>query len=340
MIFNIKSLIFVSLIAIQFGCAPSESSKEITVNIGVPVRPKAPVNLTNNLMNLMSISLGYDCYQESIQLVAFDVALDKVIATKKVKLRSIYLDPLTPVPAITNGSQNADINSFLTRMTAPYSYLDEPLAITVPKGREIEIGILGAFYSPFNPSPANCSQRSGSLTAKSASLIGHQLVTSAVMSSGMMNLNIYTLVANPTSRYDGSLGPDYLNINSFPNKKDFIQIDGGVTSANYNITLKTAHWLEVDQGAYQIHQDLDNVAYNNIVKLYVPHMFPMRLEFEYNGITAAGCDGASYPCTAFYHVELNKNTSSLTSLNLSKDSNPSAVQAPSNPIININLNTY
>lgn len=212
-------------------CSPNSDYTEMTVNIGVPVKKRAPLNLSNSMFSLMSVTLGVDCYQNEIYLLLHDPISDEVLETKKVLLRTELSN------AITYGNAAPDVSLAITHITTN-SALDEPLKMTVPKNRNLDIGLVGNFYQPddlVNEDNSTgvpdgicdsvVSPAPGALALHSTSLFGHAVVDENIARAGVVTIPIDVLHTNPTGTY---------NLNSPPDRyKNWVQL-----STNFSIVGK------------------------------------------------------------------------------------------------------
>lgn len=271
----------------------------MTLHTGIPVQAPSSINLSQNLMSLFSVSIGYDCYQDQVYALIWDPQTDKLMEAKKVKMRSIYQP--APVPAITYGNGTLDVSYAINLMTN-YSFLDEPIILTIPKNKEIEVGLVGSFFNPADgDSDGICDQKLGGVANNSTAMIGHSLVSSAAIQSGSIPISIDVMHTNPTANY---------NLGAYPNRyRDWTEIDEKFNySGNYG-TLKTISFLGDHVNDLKITIHLDN-GYAG-TKYYIPHFFPMVAEFDFTASSPSGCT-SGYPCNGHYQAIVNGSGSTIS----------------------------
>jgi len=173
----------------------------------------------------------------------------------------------------SSGTTNNDYG--VTCLQAPYSYIDGPLQVAVPNGVPVDIGIVGAYYDPFDILGDNdtnaipdgvCDQLvapGGSVSRKSFTLFGHTTVTPNPSTSVTLPVNI--LEANPPN-------PFTYTITGISSQHDWVQLDFPAGP-----TLVTVGYLQNPDGTYAINQQVNPATAPT--KVYVPSIFPLQLTF-------------------------------------------------------------
>lgn len=299
---RIKLLALLPVLLIA-ACGSNKDSVEVTVHTGIPVQAQSPINLSQNLMSLMNVSIGYDCYQDQVYMLVYDNQKHAFIEFKKVKLRSTY-NP-TPVPAITYGNAPSDVNTAISRILNS-SYLDEALTVTIPKGQSIEVGLIGSFFDPMDLNTDGiCDQSVGVVAISSTAMMGHTPVNDSAIQAGEIALKIDVMHTNPSASYTLSgYGTRY---------KDWIETDEKFSYAGNFGLVKSVNLL----GAGMMNIKLDNNLAGT--KYYLPHMFPMVMEFDYYSAGIAGCYG-TYPCGGYYRAVIYGNTGTINATLISTSS--------------------
>jgi hypothetical protein len=289
---TLKSILISCLIAGSLSCSSSDS---VTLNFNtvIPVRSKAPINLSKTLSTLMSVSPGIDCYQNQILLAVYDPVEKKIIASKKVKLRTDLAN------LISYTGDPVAIDTVITHLTN-YSNFDEPLSIAVPRGGIYEIGLIGSVYKPTDVlRDGICDEESALGPLESSSLIGKAQVNTNNLISGPIPLKINVLHTNPSTNY----------ILTAPKHRDWTELDYGFGVTGGSARLKTVHYL--GQGEPRLLKANVDISNLGILNYYLPDViFPAIVEFKYSG-SSVGCLTAG-SCSGNYQAVIQSGTNTIT----------------------------
>lgn len=235
-------------------CAPA--SEYVKVKIITPIgMGKKFQNLSEDILNFNMNPAT--CTQSQLYVGTSDGIQSDRLYNKKIKMSS-------QVGACTYGI----IDCLQTKST-----LNEPIEILVLKGKPVDIGIIGAFYLPYDTYPADgtCDVETAIDAVPNFSMIGHSIVNIGEPQS--VNLNTYVIEAYQSST------PNPANYSCFGDKcADDELLHVTSTDQDSIIIKKMEYFFDAVTSQHVEHYIFKNINVN--ADFYVPHILPLTITYD------------------------------------------------------------